>query len=80
MTKREAMIAQLVDKAAAADLRATKMLLDIMKDIEKKAGTAPPPEAAPATPADEEVVENLVARLRRKILTEIHHGEPENTD
>jgi hypothetical protein len=80
VTKREAVITQLVDKSAAADLRATKMLLDIIKDIEKTAGTAPPPEAAPVTPADEEVVENLVARLRRKILTEIHHGEPENTE
>jgi hypothetical protein len=80
VTKREAVIAQLVDKSAAADLRATKMLLDIMKDIEKKAGTAPPPEAAPFTPADEEVMENLVARLRRQILTEMHHGDSENPE
>jgi hypothetical protein len=58
-------IAQLVDKSATADLRATKMLLDIIKDIEKQAGTAPAPKPVPFTAADEEVVENLFARLRR---------------
>jgi hypothetical protein len=65
ITKREAVIAQLVDKSATADLRATKMLLDILKDIEKQAGPPPAPKPAPFTAADEEVVENLIARLRR---------------
>lgn len=65
VTKREAVIAQLVDKSAAADLRATKMLLDILKDIEKHAGKAPAREPAPFTTADEEVLETLFARLRR---------------
>jgi Family of unknown function (DUF5681) len=65
ITKREAVIAQLVDKSATADLRATKMLLDIMKDIEKQAGTPPAPKPVPFTEADQEVVENLIARLRR---------------
>jgi Family of unknown function (DUF5681) len=40
ITKREAVIAQLVDKSAGADLCATKMLLDILKDIEKQARPA----------------------------------------
>ena len=65
VTKREAVIAQLVNKSATVDLRATKMLLDILKDIEKEAGTAPMPKAARFTAADEAVIENLVARLRR---------------
>ena len=52
ITKREAVIHQLVNKSAGADLRATKMLIDMMKDIEKKAGAAPPPEPAPLTDAD----------------------------
>ncbi len=69
ITKREAVVAQLVNKSADADLRATKMLIDMLKDIEKKAGTAPPPEA-PLTPADEEVIEEFVARLRRQIAAE----------
>jgi len=65
VAKREAVIVQLVDKSAAADLRATKMLLDVLKDIEKQAGKAPAPQPAPFTPADEEVIETLFARLRR---------------
>ena len=74
ITKREAVIAQLVDKSTGADLRATKMLIDMLKDIEKRAGVTPVPEASPFTAADEEVVENLIARLRR---TEIHHKDTE---
>ena len=65
VTEREAVIAQLVNKSATADLRATKMLLDILMDIEKEAGTAPMPEPARFTAADEEVIENLLARPRR---------------
>ncbi len=46
ITKREAIVTQMVDKSASADLRATKMLFDMMKDVEHKAGdAAPPPEA-----------------------------------
>ena len=69
ITKREAVVAQLVNKSAGADLRATKMLIDMLKDIEKKAGMAPPPETS-LTPADEEVIEEFVARLRRQIAAE----------
>ena len=60
ITKREAVIGQLVNKSARADLCATKMLIDMMKDVEQKAGMAPPPETSP-TPADEEVIEQFVA-------------------
>ena len=80
ITKREAVIAQLVDKSAGADLRATKMLIDMLKDIEKQAGTAPAPEKSPFTAADEEVVDNLLARLRRMELAEIHHRDTENAE
>src|SRR5712671_8241336 len=38
ITKREAIVTQMVDKSASADLRATKMLIDMMKDVERKAG------------------------------------------
>jgi hypothetical protein len=54
------------------------MLIDMLKDAEKRAGTSP--EALPATPADEEVVENLQARLRRAELAKIHHGDTEDTE
>src|SRR5258707_4536050 len=34
LTKREAIITQMVDKSASADLRATKILIDMMKDAD----------------------------------------------
>jgi hypothetical protein len=77
ITKREAVVAQLVDKSAGADLRATKMLLDILQDIEKRAGAAPPPEVSPVTAADAEVADNLLTRLRRIELAKIHEGDVE---
>ena len=80
ITKREPVVAQLVDKSAGADLRATKMLLDMLQDIEKRTGAAPPPEVSPFTAADDEVVKNLLARLRRTELAEIHHRDTENTE
>src|SRR6266436_8463084 len=42
LTKREAIATQMVDKNASADLRATKMLIDTMKDVEHKVGDAAP--------------------------------------
>jgi Family of unknown function (DUF5681) len=41
IAKREAIVAQLINKSAGVDLHATKMLIE---DIEQKAGTALPPE------------------------------------
>jgi hypothetical protein len=66
ITKREAVIAQLVNKSASAELRATKMLIDMLRDIEKK---AEPTAAAksPFNPTDKEVVQQLIARLRRNM-------------
>jgi hypothetical protein len=73
LTKREAIVTQMVDKSASADLRATKMLIDMMKDVEHKAGgvASPPPEPRRLAAADKEVVQQFVARLRRQILQEI---------
>ena len=65
ITKREA----IVNKSAKADLRATKMLFDMMKEVEQKAGAAPP-EPPKLTATDKEVVELFVARLRRQIAAE----------
>ena len=49
ITKREAVVDQLVNKSTTADLRATKMLFDMIKDAEHKAGIdAPPPEPWPS--------------------------------
>jgi Family of unknown function (DUF5681) len=75
LTKREAIVAQMVDKSASAGLRATKMLIDMMKDVEHKAGdAAPPPEPRRLAAPDKAVVQHFVARLRRQILQEIRRG------
>ena len=78
ITKREAIVAQMVDKSASADLRATKMLIDTMKDVEHKVGDAAPlPEPRRLAAADKEVVQLFVARLRRQILQEIEEKAAE---
>jgi hypothetical protein len=71
ITKREAVVHQLVNKSTTADLRATKMLFDMMKDAEHKAGAASPPPERPLDPADKEVLQLFIERLRRQILAEI---------
>jgi hypothetical protein len=48
------------------------MLLDLIKDAENQAAAASASEPAPRfTAADEEVVEQLVERLRHQILSEM---------
>src|ERR1700756_5184827 len=51
LAKREAIVAQMVDKSASADLRATKMLIDMMKDVERRAADPAPPPRTPPLPA-----------------------------
>jgi hypothetical protein len=64
ITKREAVVHQLVNKSATADLRATKMLFDMIKDVEQKASvTSPVSEPRRLDAADEEVVQNFVDRI-----------------
>jgi hypothetical protein len=76
ITKREAIVTQMVNKSTSADLRATKMLFDMMKEVEQKANGAPQPLAPPPfTEADEQVVEQLVERIRHQVLQEIAQGK-----
>ena len=77
VTLREAITSQLINQSASADLRATKMLLDLIKDAERQTtAAAAAAEPAPAfTKADEEVVEQLIERLRHQILTEMKAAE-----
>ena len=75
ITKREAIVTQMVNKSAKADLRATKMLFDMMKEVEQKAGAAAPPEPPKMSASDREVVELFVARLRRQIAAEAAAAE-----
>ena len=53
ITKRETIVSQMVNASAGANLRATKMLIDMMKDIEKKTSAEPPPQPHRFAPADE---------------------------
>jgi hypothetical protein len=62
--KREGVITRLVNESAGANLRATKMLIDMMKDIERKTGGEPPPETSRFTPTDEEVLKYAAQRIR----------------
>jgi Family of unknown function (DUF5681) len=76
ITKREAIVTQMVNKSTSADLRATKMLIDMMKGVEQKAGVrSPTPAPPPLTEADEPVVEQLVERIRHQVLQEIAEGK-----
>jgi hypothetical protein len=76
ITKREAIVTQLVNKSTTADLRATKMLIDMLKEVEQKAGAAAPREPARLSPADREVLEQFIARLRRQIAAEAAEAAP----
>jgi hypothetical protein len=72
ITKREAVVHQLVNKSASADLRATKMLFDMIKDVEQKSSvSSPAPEPRRLDAADEEVVQHFVDRIRQQILAEM---------
>jgi Family of unknown function (DUF5681) len=62
VSKRQAIITQLVNRSATADFRAIKILLDIVRDIERQ--TEPiAPETAAFSEADAKVLEQLRARF-----------------
>jgi hypothetical protein len=62
ITMRQAIVKQLVKRSATADLRAMKLLLDIMRDIEGQ-NEAASPEPPAFSEADEEVLEQLRTRF-----------------
>jgi hypothetical protein len=68
----------MVNESARANLRATKMLIDMLKDAEKKAGVTSPPEPAPFTAADEEVMATFIARLRQSWEEELRERGTQN--
>src|ERR1700740_2208326 len=67
VTKRELVIKQLVNKSAAADLRAIKQLTDIVQGVQRHAGASEAPAPLAFTAADEEVIAELKKRLERDI-------------
>lgn len=72
ISKLEAIIAELVDKSAAADLKAMAMLFGLIRPIQTTGHAPPgrspgrPPAATTAlnTAADQAVIKNLIARIR----------------
>ena len=57
ISKRRAIITQLVNRSAQADLKATQILLAIMQDIERRSETTP--AEADFDAADQKVIEQL---------------------
>jgi hypothetical protein len=64
ITKREAIVTQLVNKSAAADLKATQIVLAMLRELESQDdGSADP---AVFTEADHEIIQRIQARLRNE--------------
>ena len=64
ISKRQAIIKQLVNRSAKADLRAIKILLDIVREIESQ--TAPETVESSFSATDEKVIEQIRARWNAK--------------
>ena len=64
VSKRQAIVTQLVNRAATANLPALKILLDFVRDSESQIESASP-ESAAFTEADERVLEQLRARFSK---------------
>jgi hypothetical protein len=80
VTKRELVVKQLVNKSAAADLRAIKQLTDIVERVERRGGASPAPAPPqPFTAADEEVIAELRKRIERDIRAQIAAENPPAT-
>ena len=63
IAKRQAIVTQLVNRSAKADLKAIQILLTMLRDIEARAdpGSADP---AAFTEADQRIIKRIRARLR----------------
>jgi hypothetical protein len=64
ISKRQAIIKQIVNQSAKGDWRTAKLLFDILQDIESR--TEPETSESLFGSADEKVIEQLKARLRGK--------------
>ena len=64
VSKRQAIVTQLVNRSATADFRAIKILLDKLRDIERQTEPASP-ETAEFGEADEKVLEQIRSRFSK---------------
>jgi hypothetical protein len=62
ITKREAIVTQLVNRSASADLKATQIVLAMLRDVESQADSSAEP--AVFTEADQQIIRRIQARLR----------------
>jgi hypothetical protein len=65
ITKRKAIVTQLVNRSASADLPALKLLFDMVRDTESRMDSAAP-ETASFSAEDHKVIAQLMARLGTK--------------
>ena len=63
ISKREAIVTQLVNKSASADLKATQILLAMLRDVETRADSGGA-DIEPLTEADRRIIQRLQARIR----------------
>jgi len=63
ISKREAIVTQLVNKSASADLKATQILLAMLRDVETRADSGCA-DIEPLTEADRRIIQRLQARIR----------------
>jgi hypothetical protein len=64
VSKRQAIVTQLVNRSASADFRAIKILLDKLRDIERETEPASP-ETAEFGEADQKVLEQIRSRFSK---------------
>ena len=64
VSKRQAIITQLVNRSATADFRALKLLFDVVRDIERQTEPASP-ETAEFSEADEKVLQQIRSRFSK---------------
>jgi len=63
ISKREAIVTQLVNKSASADLKATQILLAMLRDVETRADSGGA-DIESLTEADRRIIQRLQARIR----------------
>ncbi len=75
ITKREAVIKQLVNRSAGADLAAIRMLLGMAQALEGRAGPEAAEGARPAEPPASEADLEVMRELRRRLLRSGEGGD-----
>ena len=63
ISKREAIVTQLVNKSASADLKATQIVLAMLRDVETRADSGCA-DIGSLTEADRQIIQRIQARIR----------------